>query len=140
MWYWEAGKGEEDYFTLIKPNKITSNIALVFALSANVNDDRITSILSEDCSIWKITIQNPNNDFMKYKNHLAQFRTMCREVLNEIKTTHGEDTTINVFPAMLPSTAIEFGRVRNPKTDLPLVIFDENKLVGGFYETIKINN
>jgi len=137
-WQWNTGVGIEDYFKLIKPKTISRNVALVFSLSATINDERVISLLGENCSIWKITIDTPNNDFMKYKNHLTQFRTICRHVLDQIKSIHGEDIHINVFPAMLPSTAIELGRIWYPKADLPMKIYDQNNKLGGFKETIEI--
>jgi hypothetical protein len=60
--------------------------------------------------------------------------------LNEIKAVHGQDNIINVFPAMSNATAIELGRVRMPKADLPMLIYDQNyqNPAYGFYETLKI--
>lgn len=137
-WKWTSGIGEENYFKIIKPKEINNKIALVFSLSATINDERITNVLGKDCSIWKITLKNPNNDFLKYKNHLSQFRVVCRQILNEIKATHGENNEINIFPAMLPSTAVELGRVWYPKADLPLIIFDQNRELGGFVKALEI--
>ncbi|KAA3624126.1 MAG: HNH endonuclease [Flavobacterium sp.] len=139
-WKWPTGDGPMDFFKLEKPSQLKSNIALVFSLSATINDERIHKALGHECSIWKVTIDNPNNDFLKFRNHLSQFRTICRKVLNEIKSAHGEEAVINVFPTMLPSTAIEFGRVWYPKSDLPLVIYDQNRTRGGFIRTIEIGN
>ena len=139
-WKWKKGEGKEDYFKLIEPKKVTKKIALIFSLSATINDDRITKVLGKDSSIWKITIDEPNNDFMKYENHLSQFRSICRYTLNKIKSVHGENFSINVFPAMLPSTAIEFGRIWYPKADLPLNLYDQNRDLGGFIKTIEIKN
>ena len=139
-WKWNEGEGNEDYFRVIRPNTIKSNIALVFSLSATITDERIVNVLREDTSIWKITLDSPNNDFLKHKNHLSQFRNICRKVLDEIKSQHGESNVINIFPAMLPSTAIELGRVWYPKADLPLIIYDQNKNLGGFIKALEIKN
>lgn len=139
-WDWISGTGEDEYFKIEKPTIITDRIALVFSLSATVNDERITSVLGKDCSIWKITIDKPNNNFIKYKNQLSQFRSVCREILDKIKAIHGEGNEINVFPVMLPSTAIEFGKIWYPKADLPLIIYDQNRKLGGFSKAIKIEN
>lgn len=138
-WAWKEGQGIKDYFHIVKPTIIEDKVALVFSLSCTVKDERIQSVLGVDCSIWKVTIDHPNNDFMHFENHLSQFRTICRSILNEIKSTHGEKNVLHVFPAMLPSTAIEFGRVWNSKADLPLVIYDQNRGTGGFVKTITIS-
>lgn len=139
-WKWNKGLGEKNYFNITVPNNIGQKVALVFSLSANVNDDRITAVLGDDCSIWKVSIPEPNNDYMKFKNHLSQFRKVCRKLFNDIKSTHGEENHINIFPAMLPSTAIELGRVWNPKADLTMTIYDQNKKLGGFVKAIEIKN
>lgn len=77
---------------------------------------------------------------MKFKNHLSEFRIKCRHVLDKIKQVHGQSAEISVFPAMLPATAIELGRIWYPKADLPLKIYDQNSSRGGFIETITINH
>jgi hypothetical protein len=39
------------------------------------------------------------------------------------------------MPAAL---AVEFGRIRMPKADLPLLIYDENRETGGFKPALTI--
>jgi hypothetical protein len=56
--------------------------------------------------------------------------------LNAIKARHGQTTTLHVFPAMSVSTAIEMGRVRQPKADMPWKIYDQNNNLGGFVPAI----
>lgn len=138
-WKWNSGNGTPDYFEIIPPDAIRSKVALVFSLSANISQERVKKVLGDDCSIWEVTIEIPNNDFMKYRNQLSQFRNICRKVLNDIKSAHGESARINVFPAMLPSTAVEFGRVWYPKADLGLTIYDQNKKNDGFAKAIEID-
>lgn len=139
-WMWKEGLGEENYFKIIQPQKIKSKIALVFSLSATITNERIYATLGEDCSIWQVTIDTPNNDFMKFKNHLSEFRIKCRYIFDQIKQMHGQNAEICVFPAMLPATAIELGRIWYPKADLPLKIYDQNSSRGGFIETITIKH
>jgi hypothetical protein len=77
---------------------------------------------------------------IRNKEHLVRFRQQIRLLMNEIKTVHGQDNIIHIFPAMSNSAAIELGRVRMPKADLPLLIYDQNfqNPNMGFYKTIKI--
>lgn len=111
---------------------------LVLSLSATITHDRIKSVLGEDVSVWEITIDNPNNDFLKTEQMLSEFRKISRSTFNIIKKVHG-NVDLHVFPAMPVSAAVEFGRVWMPKADLPLIIYDQNKQVGGFMKTITIN-
>jgi SMODS-associated and fused to various effectors sensor domain len=115
-------------------------IALKLALSATVTDERIRAVLGEDVAIWSLTAENPHNDIMRRPEDLAEFKRQLRRLLDRIKAFHGEDAIINVFPALPNSVAVEVGRVRMPKADLPMQIYDQNRTVGGFIPTLKIKS
>lgn len=138
-WKWLACE-EELHFKLIKPVKKLTLIALVVSLSGSINIERVKDALGEDVSVWELTIPNPNNDFIKSRDHLMQFRKIARTTLNEIKKYHGEKGEINIFPAMAASTSIELGRIWMPKADLPMIIYDQNSKKGGFMKTVKISS
>lgn len=139
-WGWLNEK-DKVIFEVIRPKKINSTVALIFSLSATITEDRVEKVLGKECSIWKFTVNNPHNDFLRNYEQLVRFRQEVRLLLNEIKAIHGQDNVIHLFPAMPNSTAIELGRIRMPKADLPMIIYDQNfqNLNSGFYETIKIN-
>ncbi len=138
-WKWEDDPLSFD-FTVVPPaNPKTGDAVLIFALSANVTDERVTSVLGGDIPIWRVTIPKPDNDFVRSRAQTEAFRKAMRPLLDQIKSAHGEKATIHVFPAMPVSLAVDFGRVLNGKSDLPLVIYDENKKLGGFVKAISIN-
>jgi len=97
------------------------------SLSATVNDTRIKSVLGSQVSIWRVSIDKPNNDFVKSPKQLIQFRKLLRGLLDEIKAKHGHNNILHVFPAVPVSLAVELGRIWMPKADLPLRIYDENR-------------
>jgi hypothetical protein len=97
---------------------------LKLGISGTVTDDRITAALSQDTPIWAIDTVKPGNDVMRHKADLREFRRLVRGVYDTIKGVHGEKAVIHVFPAVPVSVAIEMGRVRMPKSDLPLVVYD----------------
>ena len=113
-------------------------VALVLALSATVTDERIFAAVGRDAVIWAIEAEQPHNDVMKRPSDLAEFRRLVRSTFNAIKATHGERATINVFPALPVSAAVEVGRVWMPKADLPLVIYDQNRKLNGFNPALAI--
>lgn len=130
-WRW-LGEEEKLKFSITN-NSVKSNIvALNISLSADIDNSRIENILGKDTCIWTITIDKPNNDFLKSKNQLEQFRVEFRKVLNEIKKSNNKYTEINVFPAMPVAVAIELGRIWMPKADLDFKVYDENRSSGGF--------
>lgn len=124
-------------FKIIEPENTNKHVepALVFALSANISLDRVYEVLSPNCAPWIVTIDSPNNDFLKSRHQLRQFREVSRYVLNQIKSGWGRAECIHVFPAMPVAASIELGRVWMPKADLPLKIYDEN---GGFKLALNI--
>lgn len=138
-WKWEDEPVSFDFSVVPPTNARNGDAALVFAFSATVTDERVISVLGDEISIWRVTIPRPENDFVRSRAQTEAFRKTMRSLLDQIKTAHGEKATIHVFPAMPVSLAVDFGRIVNPKSDLPLIIYDENKRLGGFVKALEIN-
>ncbi|WP_339186029.1 SAVED domain-containing protein [Brevibacillus sp. FSL K6-6036] len=136
-WGWD-NESDDIEFHIQSPEKIHRTVALNISLSATIENNRITEVLGENVSVWTLTIKNPNNDFMKSKSHLSAFRQTIRKLMDGIKSVHGQDNRLNIFPAMAVSTAVELGRVWMPKADLPLVIYDQNKKTNKFELALEI--
>lgn len=137
-WSWQD-KSDFDGFKLFSPDDFTGIPVLNLSLSATVTNDRIESVFKgEKLSIWTITHDNPNNDFLKTRAILSQFRKIIRHFFDIAKSKHGQDTTLHVFSAVPISAAIEFGRVWMPKADFKIIIYDQNKNRDGFHPTIEI--
>ena len=113
-------------------------VALKLALSATVNDDRITSVLGEDTAIWSITCDQPGNDIMRRKDDLGTYRQLLRDLFNRIKAYHGEGVLLHVFPVVPASAAVETGRVWMPKADLAMKLYNQNRTAQAFVPTISI--
>lgn len=136
-WLWQKSPKDFD-FIIHRPSDFSGHTVLLISLSDNVSRDRITRILGDEVSIWEITIENPNNDFMKSKEQLSLFRKYLRQLMVEIKQKHGNDTPLNIFPVMPISCAIELGRVRMPKADMPWIIYDHDIGKQEFVKSIEI--
>lgn len=122
-----------------RPNGATGQPALVLALSAPVADDRVTGKLGADAAIWRVTVPQPNNDYLKSAQQLQQFRELIRPLMDEIKDRYAPGTPLNVFPAAPVSVCVELGRAIQPKAHMPLRLWDENKDLGGFIHALDIN-
>jgi len=107
-------------------------VAVKLSLSDKITDDRVRSVLGEDISIWDITHQHPNNDYIKNRKHLSALRNKYHELFRMIREYHGQDTVIHVFPACPVSAAVEFGRTYMPKSDARLMLYDQNHKNNGF--------
>jgi hypothetical protein len=137
-WDWQPGPEAFEYI-VIEPSTRHSVVALNLSLSADITSDRIEKVLgAQPYSEWRVTIKNPSNDYLRSKGQLSLFRKQFREVLNMIKVNHGEKAVIHVFLAVPVSVAVEIGRVRQPKAELPFVIYDENINQQGFKRTLSI--
>ncbi len=138
-WRWQLDQ-DAIRFQIAKPEIASGPVAVLkLALSSTITDDRIRSAVGGDFPIWSLTCDAPHNDIMRRPEDLAAFRKHLRMLFDSIKAKHGPDAVINVFPAVPISTAIEVGRTLMPKADLPLVIWDQNRLAGGFVRALRID-
>lgn len=136
-WNWQPESATKGII-LVEPHDKTGTPLLNCSLSATITNQRLFDVIPGKSSVWTITIDNPNNDFLKTKDLLKQFRVKCRQAFDLIKCAHGENTEIHIFPAMPVAAAVELGRVWMPKADLPLIIYDQNTATQGFTRTIEI--
>jgi hypothetical protein len=137
-WAWPT-TAPEVTFDIHEPPTSGGQPALVLALSATVTPDRIKAVLGTDVSIWSVTVASPHNDILKSPKQLAQFRSLIRSLLDRIKRLHGQSTTLHIFPVAPVSIAVELGRVRMPKADMPWQTYDQVNARGGFVPAITIS-
>ncbi len=137
-WVWQPDLEDIEY-QVIEPSSSHRIVALVLSLSATIDSPRIKTVFGKNpYSEWRMSISNPNNDFLKSRSQLVLFRQEFRRLLDRIKAKHGDDAEIHVFAAVPISVAEEIGRIRQPKADLPFVIYDQNNKSGGFVQAITI--
>ncbi|MHB1000805.1 MAG: SAVED domain-containing protein [Armatimonadota bacterium] len=138
-WKWQEHP-EAFQFLLHESGNRLGNVALNLSLSATIDNSRIINVLGEDTSIWTLTVASPNNDFLKSREQLSQFRQVFRLAMDMIKAFHGYDSILHVFPATPVSVAVEIGRTWMPKADMPLRIYDENRKLMGFHPVFDITS
>ncbi len=131
-WKWQEAPDAFEFF-IEEPSEIHTTVALNLSLSANIDNSRILAVFpGRELSIWSMSIATPNNDFLKSWEQLQLFRQRFRQLLDRIKTCHGQDAFLHVFPAVPVSVAVEMGRIWMPKADLLLCIYDQNRKLGSF--------
>lgn len=138
-WSWPIDGRDVD-ITVERPDAIRNHIALVLGISANIDPARVRAVLGDDVSIWTVAAAGANNDILKARRTLSDFRELMRRIYRDIKDAHGDKAQINIFPAVPVAMAIEVGRVWMPKADLPLIIWDEHKGVGGFHKRLELRS
>lgn len=136
-WQWTDASRNTEY-SILEPESFDHPPVLIISLSAKIAHDRTTSVLGSDVSIWELLINQPNNDFLKTTTQLSDFRRICRELMVRIAARHGKDTPLSIFPAMPVACAVELGRIRMPKAEMPWFIYDQNNKVSSFVMALKI--
>lgn len=122
-WRW-LDEDDMNDIRLEKPVVGGKNPVLVLALSANAIKERIAKRFGKTASIWTITCERPGNDMMRSEGQLQQFNRVARMTMDAIKTTHPDADSLKIFMAVPASCAVELGRIRMPKADLPWVLYD----------------
>lgn len=137
-WRWQSSPSDFN-FIVHKGTNTDFPPVLIISLSAKVSHERIVSVLGKDIDIWEITVSEEylHNDFMKSTAQLSTFRSEMRKLISEINQLHN-GKEICLFPAMPVSCAIELGRIRMPKSDIPWVIYDHNNKKESFIKTLTI--
>jgi hypothetical protein len=135
-WGW-LEHGAASPFELRPPKDTDAPPVLAISLSARINHDRIRSAAGADVAIWELTHAIPHNDFLKTRAQLSSFREAARAALASIAARHGLAAPLKIFPAMPVAAAVELGRIRMPKADMPWELFDQQG-GQGFVPTIVI--
>ena len=123
---------------LIEPQDKTKAPVLVLALSANAIRERISRRFGDSASIWCITCDTPGNDMMRTHGQLEQFNRVARMTMDAIKTAHPCAECLRIFMAAPASCAVELGRIRMQKADLPWILYDYRVDKDADVETITI--
>lgn len=136
-WKWQPHP-DNFHFRIIEPADKSGTPVLIFSLSAKIGVERVESVLKGKTAIWELTIDECHNDFLRSEAQLSMFRETVRKLMVKIKAEHPNAAELTLFPAMPLSCAVELGRVRMPKADLPWVIYDQNNKHQKFIETLTI--
>jgi len=136
-WQWRDEPCRTDY-KIISPTSFDNPPALIISLSSRISRERITSVTGPDISIWELTIDRPHNDFLKNPSQLSEFRGASRRLMARIAEMHGNRETLSIFPAMPVACAVELGRIRMPKSEMPWIVYDHNNKTEGFKRAIQI--
>ena len=136
-WHWLEEDTRND-IRLIEPHDKTKEPILVIALSAKAILERITNRFGDTTNLWTITCEEPGNDMMRSHRQLEQFNRVARIAMDAIKTAHPNAKCLKIFMAAPASCAVELGRIRMPKADLPWVLYDYRMEKDEDVETITI--
>lgn len=104
----------------------TGIIALNLSLSGTIKKEEINSALDKPHSYYKVTIANPNPNFLRSEEQLDLFKAEIRSLLRRIRETHGHNCEIHLFPAIPLSIAVSIGCILLPKIDPKIHVYENN--------------
>ncbi len=138
-WAWKKNADDVEYL-LKKTRSIPdpTNVALAMDLSAEIIDSRIIRTVGERANIYHLTIAMPNRTFVETQKIQDDFVVKFREAMELIKNENQKNERIDVFMAMPASLVIRAGMDYMPKSDIPLVLYEQASADGGFFETLTI--
>lgn len=137
-WAWPDKSEAVEFKFECSKEGTSGQVALVMDLSAEVLDDRITSVLGEDVAIYHITMEEPCRTFVTSENIQNAFIATFRKAVECIKNMRPAPTEMHVFPVMPASLVLRAGMDYMPKTDLPMILYEQSNQSEGFFEALTI--
>ena len=141
-WSWPAEEQDTETCYIVKPlhtNKDGGNVAVVLSLSGKTDSDRYEQLVSENYSLYEITIEEPSIYFLKSRKQVQGFSRTYRKLLNDIQTVHGDSCKVSIIPAVPAPIAVECGRVLLPKSDPEIFAYEYDNSQDRFRKVLKIN-
>ncbi|MDP2763135.1 MAG: HNH endonuclease [Enterobacteriaceae bacterium] len=141
-WKWPTGQKESQFeFKKIKEGKNKGKgVALILELSGFIDLTDIPSKITNEFSVYKISLkqENPVPTFLKSRKTLNNFKDIYQTAIRKINKEE-KVKAIHLFPAIPAPIAVLCGRELLKKIDPEIIIYDNNKNKGGFYQVLKIN-
>lgn len=141
-WKWKT-EGEFTQYKIeqIKKGNDLKKAALVLSLSGKIHLDRLPKDITNCATIYEITLENdsPHAGFLRQKQDLVNFGIIYQRTLREIGKNHGELEELHLFPAIPAPIAVMCGQELMPKIDPVLVVYDDDKRLGGYQKILEVN-
>jgi len=137
-WKWDENAPVRT-FSISKPERIEGKKpVLLIMLTQETDDLLVRQVLGGDVAIWKISSDYHNYDFISNKQHLKDFKSNARDVLNDVLKHYPNGEELHIFPIMPASACVEFGRIRTAAHN-PWIIYERDSNTKIFVKTISIN-
>ena len=120
----------------------SKSLAVLLSLSGVVDRDAIPAEIDERYRLYEIVLTSelPNRSFLRRREDSVEFRKTYEEFLSGVVSSHPGLMELHVFPAVPAPVAIMCGHVLLPKVHPTLVVYDHDKVQGGFIRRLQIND
>lgn len=139
-WKWKPESNEPFEYTIHEiDGSDNKNIVLILSLSGKIHYEEVYKNFEGKPHVYEISIETPNPGFLNQQSQLKKFREVYRKLLSQIRNHHGPDIMIHLFPAIPAPIAVLCGREILPKSDPKVIVYDHEKMKGGFISLLTIN-
>ena len=139
-WTWRKNNPKNfNYIVSELANKEGKKVLLKIALSDFIAEDKYSTLLDENTSVYEISISEPSTNFLKHPTQIESFRDHYRKLLNLIQSRHGNDCNISILSAIPCPIAIECGRALLPTKDPEISAYNYYAETGEFKNVLRIN-
>ncbi len=137
-WKWEEKGIPVEYEFSIRKRGTGEQVGLILSLSGVVSDSSLSSDVRDSSWLYEITLkdQEPNREFLRVRQDLAQFRRVYQALATILKN-HSALRELHLFAAVPAPIAVACGQELLPKVHPDLVVYDNVK--GTFVHAITIN-
>ncbi len=140
-WKWQTGLGRARFaHRLLSRGRAGEAVALLVNVSGRNSVDDVHRALTPGTEVFELTLEeeDPSPLILRTREDLSRFTEAYIRLLSRIRAAHPHLEAIQVFPAVPAPVAITLGRVRLPKVDPALVIWDRDVRAGGFTKTLEV--
>ena len=140
-WRWKEEGEPVKYETVqLRQGTDSRKIALLLSLSGKIRESELPTEIDGEFSVYEIALEgaNPGTAFLRTQQDFEAFKSVYREFLRDLRSTHGPLDELHVFPAVPAPIAVACGMERLQKIDPSLLVYDCDKTRGGFRRQLKV--
>ena len=139
-WAWTHDEAAEEFYevTRAEPDEQDGPLALVLAISSEVNMIQAEAALGTPPVRYAIHANKPGVDFLVSRKRLEVFGYELRSLLADIRRAHGHDRRVHVFAAVPAPVAVELGRSIKD-FDPEFVIYEYDKKNRSYFPALTVN-
>lgn len=117
-------------------------MALLLSLSGRIRKDDLPAEIGDHSTVYEITLAGaePTPRFLDLEESLRAFRDVFLRAMRHLVSSHRGLERLHLFPAVPAPVAVAIGRDLMPKRDPALLVYDYDKRVDGFVQTVEVNN
>ena len=141
-WTWKKKEHHVSFdHELVRKGKDAMCVALLVSISGSTDPDTLPYGLGDQAYIYEISPREtkPSTNCLQTRESLENFRRTYEDCRRDLRRSHPHLEVIHLFPAVPPPIAILCGRELMPKVDPALVVYDYNKVHGGFTHALEVN-